>query len=221
MSEPWSPHNKRFLPYGLAAEHYTTAKRARGMMYTTAQDTLPPTRIIFDDNPYNDIVEKAKVILDFGCGIGRNLPFIMENTSAHYIGVEPNASALQYFWTIQNNPDEFEFRTDNWEQRVTLLSTIAEITQSIDVVISTFVMMHLHTPPPGIMGPVEMVNEIRQHTHPGTVWIFYEHEREKAGWQQAWLDECGIIPQVYKKDYIGWEELTHRGTDHHLIIWKE
>ena len=53
---------------------------ARGYTYTMRDKSFPPTRLAFDDNPFSDDILAAKNILDFGCGVGRNLPWVSETT---------------------------------------------------------------------------------------------------------------------------------------------
>lgn len=214
---------KHFAEYGVAnsenivreanVARVPVEKVARGFTYTTRDDDFPPTRLIWPDNPFNEAVKNAEVILDVGCGVGRNLPFIYDNTNANYIGLDPNPVMLEHFWTVTDR----KYQTD----RVVLVQDINTIADSIDVVVSTFVFQHLgFRAPNGVMNVTDITQKIMEHTHPGSVWILYEHEREE-GWISRWMTENGVTPDVYVRDYTGWPELLHRGSDAHLIIWKQ
>ena len=215
---------KEFKPFGVSvkADGYKDASEARGHTYTTSDDQFPSTNLACIDNPYISDVLNAKNILDVGCGVGRNLPWIMENTQAHYWGLDPNESMLKYFWELQDK---------KWESRVTLINEFPQfgivspygcVRVEFDVVVSTLTFQHIgYMAPETHMNVSDITTEIRKFTKDGTVWFLFEHERED-GWILRWAMEQGFYPlDLWLPNYIGLPELTHRGTDHNLIIHKE
>src|ERR1035441_6784455 len=101
-----------------------------------------------------------------------------------------------------------------------------------DFVLVTFVFQHIGFRPPfGQMNVTDITKQAMKHTHNGTVWFVLEHEREEV-WQDRWLQQCRITPDVYFKPggnhagggiipYPEFEIMTHRGNDNNLIIFKE
>lgn len=199
--------------FGLGGVVYDSVEDARGNTYTTSADEYPPTRLVIPENPFNADVLSAKTVIDFGCGTGRNLPWVMENTAAHYVGIEPNPSMRDYFWEVQDH---------KYKDRVSVISDFSEYTfDAADVIISTFVLMHLgYRAPHGVMNITDITQELIKLGKEGTVWVMFEHEREER-WQDRWFYENNVSPDVYIKSYRGWPELLHRGLDHNLIIWKQ
>ena len=204
---------KKLESFGIAGINFTDRVLARGFTYTTREDELVPTNLCSKENPFQEEILSAKYILDVGCGIGRNLQWIMENTDAIYVGLDPNESMMQYFWDCQNLM---------WINRVQLHHNFDTIDKNIvfDVVVSTFVFQHIgYRPNESQMNITDITNSIRKFTKNGTVWFLIEHDGEED-WIPRWTSENGIIPDIYIRNYTGLEELTHRGL-HHLIIWKE
>ena len=187
---------------------------ARGYTYTTRDDGFPPTPLTFEGNPFNDEILAAKNILDFGCGVGRNLPWIAENTNAMYYGLDPNPVMLEEFWNVTDQ---------KYGNMAFLLKSFEEIPKSMvfDVVVSTYVMQHLgYRPPKGTMDVTDLTQEIMKHTRKGTIWFLLEHEKEEI-WFDRWFTENNIEPDFFELNWSRMEELTHRGTDAHLVIFKE
>lgn len=216
---------KTLTPYGVSLADYTDARDALGYTYTTRDGQFPPTPFVSDINPFNKEILEAKHVMEIGTGVGRNLPFIMENTNAHYYGVDPNEKMLKYFWDVQDH---------KWKDRVTLVTSFDKLPEEVqmDFVIVTFVFQHIgFRPGIGQMNVADITKEAMKHTRNGTVWFVLEHEREEL-WQQKWMKECGIIPAVYyfpggdhagngRIPYPEFESMTHRGNDNNLIIFKE
>ena len=218
-------NNKQLTPYGVSIYNYENAKEAMGFTYTTSDGNCPPTPFFFDSNPFKNEMKSAKNILEIGCGIGRNLSILMENTNAHYWGLDPNKKMVKYFWEIQD---------PKWKDRVTICNDFNEFPADLkfDVVISTFVMQHIgFRPPADQMNVLDISKMVMNFTQNGTIWFVFEHEREEQ-WQQKWLDELEIIPEYYFKPggnpFGGgtiaspeFENMTHRGNDNNIIIFKE
>lgn len=211
--------------YGVANKDYTNAQEAKGDTYTRLDGSFPPTNLACIENPFIDELKTAKYILDLGCGVGRNLPWIMENTQAIYIGLDPNVNMTNYFWDIQ---EERGYSKNMWENRVFIYNEFNEIPNYIkfDYVVSTFVLQHLgyrYIVPQGynITG---ITKNIKEKCNPGAVWFALEHDSEE-NWIPTWQNECNITFKTYIRSYTGLPELTDRdhtapNGGHHLMIFK-
>lgn len=216
---------KDFEKFGLSVQPYRNANEARGHTYTTRIDGYPPTPFISSLNPFNAQILASKNVLEVGGGVGRNLPFVMEQTKAYYYNVDPNEEMLRYFWDIQD---------PKWQPRVTLCHSFEELPDEVqfDFIIVTFVFQHIGFRPGSLqMNVTDITKEAMKHGKPGTVWFVFEHEREEQ-WQDRWLSECGITPAVYFKPggdafgggtipYPEFEIMTHRGNDNNIIIFQQ
>lgn len=211
--------------FGVASRDYETKEHAMSDTYTTRDGRWVTTPFACNDNPYSQEFLNAKNVLDIGCGCGRNLRWFMENTNAHYWGLDPNATQLQYFWELNDT---------KWKDRVSLMMHFNQLPLPLfDVVVSTFVFMHIgFRPPEGVMNVVDITKEVMKHTVNGCVWFLWEHDGEEK-WIDYWAHECNIPletpPNVYMRNYSGkdFDILTHRNnlvpdrTGHHLMIFKE
>jgi SAM-dependent methyltransferase len=180
---------KQFSTFGVCDREFDNFKDARAYTYTSdwdsahpladGDDMWPPTPLVFSDNPTNDLILNAKNILDLGCGCGRNLPWVMENTDANYYGLDPNKSMLSHF----RNPNELE-----WGSRVNVSSDISDFGDvKFDVVISTFVFMHIgYRPVPPQMNVGDVTEMVMKHTDIDTVWFLFEHTNEEKDWFDKW-----------------------------------
>jgi SAM-dependent methyltransferase len=110
--------------FGVAGKDYEDATSAKGDTYTTLDGGFPPTNLACSDNPFIEELNSSKYILDFGCGVGRNLPWIMENTNAIYIGLDPNTTMTKYFWDVQI---EQGHDVESWKDRVQLYNDFNDI----------------------------------------------------------------------------------------------
>lgn len=216
---------KVLTKFGVAGKDYQTAREARGDTYTTSSDTFPPTNLACNQNPYKEELSSAKYILDFGCGVGRNLPWIMNNTTAHYVGLDPNKTMTQFFWDVQTSEGH---NIDAWKSRVTLVNEFSELDSNIkfDYVVATFVLQHLGYRYIVINGLnlTEITENILSRMNDGAVFFAIEHDSEE-NWIPRWLHECNITLDVFIRSYNGLPELTHRdhtapNDGHHLIIFK-
>lgn len=216
---------KKLAPFGLSVAEYRSGRDARGYTYTTRDDGFPPTPFIFDANPFNRDILASNNVLEIGSGVGRNLPFVMEKTLANYYTVDPNENMLKYFWDVQDH---------KWKARVELCKDFNELPEGLkfDFVIVTFVFQHIgFRPSYGEMNVTDITKEAMKHTREGTIWFVMEHEREEL-WQERWLKECNITPEVYLKPggdpfgggvliYPEFEPMTHRGNDNNVIVFRE
>lgn len=208
---------KRLDPVGVAGYNFETIERARGETYTTRDDQLAPTPLVFPDNPFNDKFLSAKVILDIGAGVGRNLPWILHNTNALYIGLEPNPSMQRGFLAYQKEYLEHP----EYASRICLASSFDEFPDvKIDAVVCTFVFQHIgYRTAPDQMNITDITQEIFKRSSPKAPWMLYEHDSEETGWIFRWFSENNIDPAVYIRSYDGIPELIHRGR-HHLILFE-
>lgn len=215
---------KEFKEYGLASSERLLSEAlggnlppyvvAQGYTYTTKDDRFPSTSFVFDGNPFNKEIINSKNILEIGCGVGRNLPWIYENTEATYYGLDPNPIMISSFWKITDK---------KYMDRTILCHTFTELPNDVifDIVISTFVFQHLgYRAPEGVMNVTDITQEMLKYTAKNTIWILFEHEREEK-WIDRWLSENEIEPDVFLPNFDGWEELLDRGNDATLIIWKQ
>ena len=114
--------------YGVGGKYYEDAETAKGDTYTCLDGSFPSTNLGCDENPYKEELTTAKYILDFGCGVGRNLPWIMENTNATYVGLDPNTTMTEFFWDVQ---EEQGHNINEWKNRVQIYSEFDEIPKDI------------------------------------------------------------------------------------------
>jgi SAM-dependent methyltransferase len=213
--------------YGVASKDYATLEEARGETYTTKDNSLPPTRLNCEENPYQEELTAAKYILDFGCGVGRNLKWIMENTTATYVGLDPNESMLNNFWGVQQEEYGYDAAI-GWASRVILVTDFSQIPDEIkfDYVVSTFVMQHLgyRYIIQGGMNLTEITQNILSRMNNGAIFFAIEHDSEER-WIDRWKEENNITLNVFMRSYKGLPELTHRDHSapnggHHLMIFK-
>lgn len=198
---------------GLSGQPHATPFDAARASYVTNQGDFPPTPLDMEENPLASEIPPAKYVLDIGCGVGRNLPWIMERTGATYIGVDPNPSMLQFFWAIQD---------PQYLSRVRLYSDFESIPKEIifDVVLSTFTLQHIGFRTLGdAMNVTDITKVILPQTNDFTIWIALEHEDEESGWIAQWATECEIMFISYERKYTKFSYLTHRGIPN-LMIWQ-
>jgi SAM-dependent methyltransferase len=204
---------KAFKPWGAAAGMYITPAQAADMNYLTKEGGFPPTPFDHSDNPYRNDLPHIKNVLEIGCGVGRNLPFFMENTKARYFGVDPNPSMIKHFWGMQDPV---------WKPRTYLTQEFDDTIKAtkFDMVVSTFVLQHFTLrPPPHIMNANDITKEIMKYTTEDCLWFMLEHDHEDKGWQGQWFIAHNIDPDVYIE---AWDppSMNHRGP-HNLIIFRE
>ena len=221
-----------FKKYGVAGIDIDNPELAMSYTYTKSNGAFPSTNLACEDNPYKPQLTTSKYILDFGCGVGRNLPWIMNNTSAVYVGIDPNTSMTRHFWEVQETmwPEKLEeYNVKSWKERSIIVNDFSEIPKGItfDYVVSTFVMQHLgyRFSTDSQLNLTGITKKIMSKTKQDTVWFLIEHDSEED-WIPLWLDENGIQLDVYIRGYKGLPELTDR--DHcapnggnHLMIFKQ
>jgi SAM-dependent methyltransferase len=206
--------NKILKPLGASGQPHETPNHAVHACYLTRDGQFPPTNLDFDSNPLNNEIPTADIILDFGCGVGRNLPWIMEKTKAKYIGIDPNPSMRQFFWAIQD---------PKYLNRVELYPDIASLPEGMhfDVVLSTFTLQHIGYMTMGdTMDTTDIIKALRAFTTNFTIWIALENDTEDPGWITRMTTECEMAFIQYERNFKGLPELTHRG-DFHLMIWQD
>jgi SAM-dependent methyltransferase len=216
---------KSLKKFGLAGKDYTQLMDARGDTYTTSDNKYPTTNFGCADNPYINELRDAKYILDFGCGVGRNLAWIMRNTKAKYVGIDPNDNMTQFFWDVQ----QLEHGdVESWKERVTLINDFSKLDEDIkfDYVVTTFVLQHLgyRYTTEGGFNLTEITQNIFSRMNTGAVFFSIDHDSEE-NWIPRWKEECDIEFDVYIRSYKGIPELTHRdytapNGGHHLMIFK-
>lgn len=213
------------MKFGVASKNYDDMQLARGDTYTTSDNGFPPTNLACNENPYKDELKSAQYILDFGCGVGRNLPWIMNNTSATYIGLDPNENMTKFFWDVQIAEGH---DITNWRDRVYLYKEFSEIPENImfDYVVSTFVLQHLgyRYINFGYFNLTDMTQQIMSRMNDRAVFFALEHDSEE-NWIPRWLKECNINLDIYLRGYKGLPELAERdytapNGGHHLMIFK-
>ena len=210
-------NNKSFKPFGVASELYDT-ETAKHMTYTTRSGELAPTPLIFKENPYSDEIKNLKYIFEIGCGVGRNIKWVLDHTDAVFISVEPNLSMIEALYNIYP-----EYK-DN--VRVLIYSNFTDIKEDIkfDLVLSTFVFQHIcYMPDSDTYNVKDIASEISKYAHDNTIWILLEHDGED-NWIDRFINDCNIKLDVYIRNFKGIEELTHRDhcapNGHHLMIFK-
>jgi SAM-dependent methyltransferase len=214
-----------FKKYGVANKDYSDAESAKGDTYTRLDGSFPPTNLLCNENPFKDELRQSKYILDFGCGVGRNLPWIMENTNAIYVGLDPNTNMTDYFWGIQ---EQRGYDISLWKDRVILCNEFEELDSNInfDYVITTFVLQHLgyRYDHPGVMNITDITQSIFNKLNKGAIWFALEHDSEED-WIPRWINDNNIKLNVYIRTFKGLPELNDRdhtapNGGHHLMIFK-
>jgi SAM-dependent methyltransferase len=214
-----------FKKYGVAGKDYENAELAKGDTYTRIDGSFPTTNLACKDNPYLNELNSSKYILDFGCGVGRNLPWIMENTQAIYVGLDPNTTMTEYFWEVQYNQG---YDVEKWRERVIICNSFDEIPSNIrfDYVVSTFVLQHLgyRYSTSDTMDLTKITQNIFKYTNEDAIWFAIEHDSEED-WIPRWIEENKIKLNTYIRSYTGLSELTDRdhtapNGGHHLMIFK-
>jgi cyclopropane fatty-acyl-phospholipid synthase-like methyltransferase len=212
--------------FGVAGKDYEDATSAKGDTYTTLDGGFPPTNLACSDNPFIEELNSSKYILDFGCGVGRNLPWIMENTNAIYIGLDPNTTMTKYFWDIQI---EQGHDVESWKDRVQLYNDFNDIPSNLnfDYIVTTFVLQHLgyRYINSDTMNLDDISKQLISRLNDGGVWFLIEHDSEED-WIFQWIKNNNINLNVYIRSYKGLPELTDRdhtapNGGHHLMIWKK
>jgi SAM-dependent methyltransferase len=210
--------------YGVASFDYPTMDWAKGETYTRLDGSFPPTNLACDDNPYKDELRTAKYILDFGCGVGRNMPWIMDNTTATYVGLDPNTHMTQYIWDVQKNEGH---DVDEFKKRAIICNNFDELPDvKFDYIVTTFVLQHLgyRFDNPEVMNITNITHMLKSKAKPETVFFHIEHDSEE-NWIGRWIEENNINLDVYIRSFKGLPELTDRDNTapnggHHLMIWK-
>lgn len=216
---------KEFNTFGVCNRGFDTFKEAQAYTYTSdwdpkhplpeGEDMWPPTPLQFEGSPVNDKIHHARNILDLGCGCGRNLPWILENTSANYYGLDPNEDMLKHF------------QVPNWEwEHRTLYGTSLEEFGDVtfDVVVSTFVFMHIgYRPKPPSMNVGDITDMVMEYTHPGTVWFMFEHTNEEKDWWDKWEKQFGsrlnkVLDRVnFPEEFDFMNRRNHMAGGSHLL----
>lgn len=80
------------------------------------------------------IIDSTKTVLDFGCGMGRVSKEIVNNYGCNVIGVDNNLRMRQFSLLYVNNPQKYQTFESYTEKN------------TIDVVISNFVLQHVEDP---------------------------------------------------------------------------
>lgn len=210
--------HKKLDAYGVAAIDFESLEMAKAYTYDDNNRSFPPTPLIFPENPFNQDIAKAKNILEIGCGVGRNLPWVLNSTSAKYYGIEPNPSMMKYFNELNVNHDKNRFELH------TSFETLPNIT--FDVIFVTFVFQHITYRPSGSsMNVDDITKKAFEYASDSTVFLLIEHDLEEEGWIEKWFENNKILSDVYlrqwtRKGKCSVQSLTDRGT-HDLIIFKK
>ncbi len=172
------------------------------------------TPLIFG-HKYDNQILQAKKIFEIGCGLGRNLEWIMKNTKANYYGVEPNDTVLTHFWEYESNLE--------YKERVYLSNSFNEEIKKhkFDIIVCMFVFQHIGYRTTNIKNAMdidEITHEILPMTTKDTLWFLVEHEHEEANWQAKWIMNSGfILLQEFKDKDI--ETYKPKG-GHNILILK-
>lgn len=209
---------KKLNAYGVASLDFPNLEMAKAYTYDDSQKTFPPTPLNFIENPFRDEVMQAQNILEVGCGVGRNLPWIIEHTKAKFYGVDPNPSMINYFKELYKDKpsDRYEIHSS--------FESLPKI--KFDVVLFTFVLQHIsYRPGNESMHVDHIIQNCFDFSGGNTVFIVIEHDQEEVGWIEKWIKNNKIVPDVFIRDWTrkgkcSVASLTDRGS-HDLIIFKQ
>jgi SAM-dependent methyltransferase len=216
----------KFQKFGCGGVDYTDLESAKGNTYTKNDGSFPSTNLACPENPFRDKLKSAKYILDFGCGVGRNLSWVMNNTTANYVGLDPNTTMTKYFWDVQK---EQGHDVEAFKKRAQIYNDFNDIPSNInfDYAITTFVLQHLgyRHDSSDIMNLDDIAQQVISRLNEGAVWFLFEHDSEED-WISRWTTNNNINLDVYIRSYTGLPELTDRdhtapNGGHHLMIWKK
>jgi SAM-dependent methyltransferase len=198
--------SKGFRKIGRASGNFERYEDVRVHGYIG--NTFAYTPLIVDQSPFNDRVKNAKNVLDLGCGYGRNAQYIMENTEANYVGLDPNLDMLKFFWDFNDKQYEnrIELTNDIFDKKVT--------TKKFDIVISTFVLQHIcYHPHNDVMNVDDITQNILPYTSKNTLWFLIEHDTEQTGWLDKWL-----VNNKFKTELRLPTSVVYKFIDHEFLI---
>lgn len=215
--------DKILTPYGVASKPYPDLHSAASDTYTLSDGTLWSTRLTFDGNPFNERILKAQNVFEIGCGVGRNVPWIMQQTKANYFAVEPNDHMREHFFRQEAAIGKV-FQSD-WLPRCRVFKNFDDLdrncTARFDLVLCTFVFQHIgYRPQPPVMNVGDITRMIRRNTTHGTIWFVYEHQIEEPGWLFRWLSETNFSWFFLDNKFSKIPDLLHRGY-HTLVLAEE
>ena len=206
----------KFEAYGLGATNVTNLANSTAVLFPLKNiKVVPSTPLCCKSNPFCKEIKEAKNILEIGCGFGRNVTWIIENTNAKYFGIDPNKSVAASFQERNRRHDKDRiYFTHEFDEIIT--------ENKYDVILTTYVFQHLAPQPTklDVMNLNEITEEIFKVTKPGTIWFLIDHEAEKRHWQRDWFKRFNIKPEIYIKDCQDFEEIHPIGK-HNLTIFKQ
>ncbi|MFP4521561.1 MAG: FAD-dependent monooxygenase [Fibrobacterota bacterium] len=211
---------KYFKSFGIAGIAVKDNEEAKSWQYTPWIRTQFHTPVLESGagkvkNPFASRMLDSKVVLDFGCGSGRNAPWVFENTGAFYLGIDPNPYMTGHFW--DNNDKKYSRRayiTNSFDERVRYYEG------KVDLVLTTFVFQHIGFRPSGdVMNISDLTSRIKKLMKKDSIWVLYEHENEEK-WVERWLLENDLklllqVRDVYVPDH---SSSDRRGRHDFLIV---
>lgn len=126
------------MPYIKEVFDVTTFEHAKHVVLTSDPDNPNKfdneTTFLIDTIAEQNILNPGSVVLDFGCGMGRVSKKLIERFDCNVIGVDISDSMLTFANIYVSKPRKFKSMTSY------------TVPNTIDVVISTFVLQHVQDP---------------------------------------------------------------------------
>lgn len=208
---------KEFKPFGpnvrrLQHQKFTSVEDVRRAIFNI--EKLQSSSIMIPQNPFNEKIQKAKHILEIGCGFGRNIPGIMENTSANYYSIDPNEKITSYLW---------DYVDSKYKSRVYIANSFDEkITSTkFDVVFDTYTLHHLNKiPNADTMDLDDITQKVLESCHKDTIWVMIETENEKPNWISEWAKKHNFTLSVFIRDYLDYPEVNETVKNINFVAFK-
>jgi len=137
-----------------------------------------------------NLIDKAKNVLEIGCGCGRNAQFFSnkEYNTEHikYYGIDTSETSLKYFY----NNSYYKLSKDLYYTTKELDETILSI--KYDLIFTCYTLQHIGiNKDVGAYTSIELTEKLLKNLKTNGYWISYEHRIGQNRWNpKEWLEAC-------------------------------